>query len=167
MVEWIRIGQLTKHRQPTNKGTLYFPNYGRHQYVLVVTHEADKSKEENGADAHEKADHEDSWILVAFAFVRHTENATRDCQNDGHAFTKENIEDEKDKILLIVRPNAVIDPWAVVVHTEHTAVADTAVVNILILELVVAAMAAHFVSKNPFRLWQAVINNLVFFDFFL
>lgn len=166
-VERVRLigqqGQRRKRQRKKEKVEIV----GRHRYVLIVTHEADKSKEENGADAHEKAHDEDSWILVTFTLVRHTENPTRDRQNDGHAFAKEYIENEKNKILLIVRPDAVIDPWTVMIHAEHTAVADTAVVNILVLKLVVAAVAAHFVSKNPLRLRQAVVNNLVFFDFFL
>ena len=83
---------------------------------------------------------------VALAFVRHAKYASCDGQNYGHALAEEHIEDEQDEVLLVVCPDTIVDPWAMVVHAENTAITNAAVMDILSLELEVFAMATHFVS---------------------
>ncbi len=44
------------------------------------------------------------------------------------------VDEKEDEVLAVPESNAVVDPGAVVVHVDHTAVADRAVMAALRLE---------------------------------
>ena len=49
---------------------------------------------------------------------------------EGMGWAKKNVDEEKKEVLLIVEPDAVVDPGAVVIHTGDTASASRAVVGV-------------------------------------
>ena len=53
-------------------------------------------------------------------------------RNNGHLHVGDadpQVKDEEQEVALIVQANAVVYPWTVMIHTEHTAIADRAVMR--------------------------------------
>ena len=95
--------------------------------------------------------------------VGDAKDSSRECQNNGHALSKKNVENEEKKILLVVLPDTIVDPRTVVIHSDNTTVAYAAVVNILAFELKVATVTANFVHHLFGLSLFAAISKLILF----
>ena len=94
---------------------------------LVVEHHAHENHEEDAQEESEPTEeygstlHKHKAVLIEAAIGLHS------YQNDCMEASKEDIDQEQDKVLLIIIPNAVVDPRAVVVHPGYASVASWAV----------------------------------------
>ena len=91
---------------------------------MVVEHHAHENHEQDAQEQSEPTEenggalHKHKAVLIEAAVSLHS------YQNDGMQAPKEHIDQEQDKVLLIIIPNAVVDPRAMVVHSGDASVAS-------------------------------------------
>ena len=91
---------------------------------MVVEHHAHENHEENAQEESEPTEengsslHEHKAVLIEAAVSLHS------YQNDGVEAPKEDIDQEQEEVLLVIIPNAVVDPRAVVIHPGDASVAS-------------------------------------------
>lgn len=62
----------------------------------------------------------------------------------------EDIEQEKDEVLLCVEPDTIVDPWAMVIHPCNTSLADRAVMGVRRFDRVaLLALLRHNLVEEP------------------
>ena len=68
---------------------------------------------------------------------------------------QEHINEEEQKVFLVVVSHTVVNPRAVVVHTSHTTLADTAVVALRGLYcLALLTFLGEYLFEGPYLLWS-------------
>lgn len=107
-------------------------------------------KHNKGETKHASYDHPDDLGLLRISIVRRPQVKGYKRSQDEDA-VHGGVKDEKDKKLVVVLTHTVEYPWAMVVHLQHTSLADTAMMCSLRLDvLAFAAPEGMALSRRVF-----------------
>eukprot|EP01139_Manchomonas_bermudensis_P003000 Amastigsp_a6982_116.p2 type:complete len:242 gc:universal Amastigsp_a6982_116:1081-356(-) len=96
-------------------------------------HGKENNKEENAGDGsghnprHRHASRDLAPMLIEVVVLGHHVDDAVDQEPKAQPHTGDDVKEKLEKVLVVEVPHAVVDPWAVVIFTEHAAVTVSAV----------------------------------------